>query len=107
MAAVQAQFGASTGVFVPSLDVVYLFHYTNRVTNYEPIGDWRARINGMEHGIPHVHVQFRDGSRVVLAIETGALLAGRVRPVQRLAAVRAWIADRRNELLAEYRRLNP
>lgn len=61
----------------------------------------------MEHGLPHIHVQFRDGSRVVLAIATGAILAGRVRPVQRLAAVRTWIAERRNDLLAEYRRLNP
>lgn len=61
----------------------------------------------MEHGVPHVHVQFRDGSRLVLAIETGVLLAGRVRPIQRLAAVRSWVEERRSVLLAEYRRLNP
>ena len=47
------------------------------MTNYEIVGDWRIRINGMEHGVPHVHVIFRDGSRVSVAIETGEVLAVR------------------------------
>ncbi|OCX70734.1 MULTISPECIES: hypothetical protein [Acidithiobacillus] len=43
------------------------------MTNYSVGDDWRIRINGREqHPLPHVHVQFRDGSRVSLAIETGA-----------------------------------
>ncbi|WMT47118.1 DUF4160 domain-containing protein [Acidithiobacillus caldus] len=66
------------------------------------------RINGREpHALPHVHVQFRDGSRVSLAIETGQLLSGFVTPHKRLVPVHAWVEARRETLLAEYRRLNP
>lgn len=77
------------------------------MTNYEVVGDWRIRINGMEHGVPHVHVIFRDGSRVSVAIETGEVLAGEVQPVKRLAAALADIGPNRAKYLREYRRLNP
>lgn len=77
------------------------------MTNYEVVGDWRIRINGMEHGVPHVHVIFRDGSRVSVAIETGEVLAGEVQPVKRLAAALADIGSNRAKYLREYRRLNP
>ncbi|CAK0749769.1 hypothetical protein CCP3SC15_1630001 [Gammaproteobacteria bacterium] len=77
-----------------------------RMTNYDPINDWRVRINGMEHGIPHVHVKFRDGSRVVLAIDDGKVLAGGVTPISRLKPIRAWIVKNKNELLNEYHKLN-
>ena len=78
------------------------------MTTYPAVDDWRVRINGREpHPLPHVHVQFRDGSRVSLAIETGALLSEYVTPRKRLVPVRAWIAAHREVLLAEYRRLNP
>ena len=82
--------------------------YPKSMTTYPSVDDWRIRINGREpHPLPHVHVQFLDGSRVFLAIETGELLSGFVTPRKRLAPVRAWIAARRDTLLAEYRRLNP
>jgi len=82
--------------------------YHELMTTYPPVDDWRVRINGREpHPVPHVHVQFRDGSRVSLAIETGQLLSGVVTPRKRLVPVRAWIAARREILLAEYLRLNP
>lgn len=61
--------------------------------NYDIVGDWRIRINGMEHGVPHVHVIFRDGSRVSVAIETGEVLAD--------------IRANKAKYLDEYRRLNP
>ncbi|MGC9216527.1 DUF4160 domain-containing protein [Acidithiobacillus sp.] len=82
--------------------------YPEPMTTYPPVDDWRVRINGREpHPLPHVHVQFRDESRVSLAIETGELLPGFGAPRKRLVPVRAWIAARRETLLAEYRRLNP
>jgi len=82
--------------------------YSRSVTTYPPVDDWRVRINGREpHPLPHVHVQFRDGSRVSLAIETGQLLSGFVTPRKRLVPVRAGIEACRDTLLAEYRRLNP
>jgi len=78
------------------------------VTNYEPKGDWRIRINGNEtHPVPHVHVVFRDGSRVSVAITTREVLAGEIRPVKRLLLALANIAENEAAYLAEYRRLNP
>lgn len=70
--------------------------------------DWIIRVNADEpHPLPHVHVGFRDGSRVSLCIATGSVLAGHVKPPTRLVPAKDWIAAHRNELLAEYQRLNP
>ncbi|MHB9101560.1 MAG: DUF4160 domain-containing protein [Sulfuricella sp.] len=77
------------------------------MTNYEPISDWRIRINGNEHGVPHVHVLFKDGSRVSVAIETRAVLSGNVTPAKRLLPARADIEANEQKDLDEYRRLNP
>lgn len=77
------------------------------MTTYPPHNDWRIRINGNEHGVPHVHVEFRDGSRVSVAIETGTVLAGRVSPARRLYAAVADIRANAATYLEEYRRLNP
>lgn len=77
------------------------------MTTYPSTNDWRIRINGMEHGVPHVHVEFRDGSRVAVDIATGAVLAGSVTPSKRLAPALANIALNAEKYLAEYERLNP
>ena len=77
------------------------------MTNYDTIGDWRIRINGNEHGVPHVHVAFKDGSRVSVAIETCEILAGGVSPAKRLTDVFIDIAVNKAKYLSEYRRLNP
>ncbi len=69
--------------------------------------DWKIRINcGEEHPVPHAHIIFRDGSRVSVALDTLEILAGVVRPRNRMAPAVAWIQAHREELLAEYRRLN-
>lgn len=77
------------------------------MTNFKPINDWYIRINGNEHGVPHVHVLFRDGSKVSIAIESRAVLAGSVKPVKRLNEVIEHIEKNAALYLAEYRRLNP
>lgn len=77
------------------------------MTTYPPISDWRIKINGMEHSVPHVHVEFRDGSRVVVAIETCEILAGNVTPAKRIAPALADIAAHAEMYLCEFRRLNP
>ncbi|MBF0502430.1 MAG: DUF4160 domain-containing protein [Candidatus Riflebacteria bacterium] len=70
--------------------------------------DWRIRVNGNEiHPLPHVHVEFRDGSRVSVAIETREILVGSVLPAKRLLQSIDWIAAHVDDCLAEYRRLNP
>lgn len=77
------------------------------MTTYAPINDWRIRINGNEHGVPHVHIEFRDGSRVSIAIATGGILAGQVSPICRLADALTNIRVNETQYLHEYRRLNP
>ena len=77
------------------------------MTNYPPTNDWRIKINGMEHGIPQVHVEFRDGSRVAVAIETGSVMAGTVVPAKRLNPALADITANVQRYLTEYHRLNP
>ena len=70
--------------------------------------DWAIRVNGDEpHPLPHVHVGFRDGSRVSVCIETVRVLVGSIRPPARLAPALEWIAAHQEVLFAEYRRLNP
>jgi hypothetical protein len=69
--------------------------------------DWKIRINGgEEHPVPHAHILFRDGSRVSVALDTLEILAGTVRPQNRLIPAAKWIEAHREELLTEYRRLN-
>ncbi|HBG04754.1 MAG TPA: hypothetical protein DDY22_04185 [Geobacter sp.] len=69
--------------------------------------DWKIRINGGEgHPVPHAHILFRDGSRVSVALDSLEILAGAVRPKKRIAQAVAWIIAHREELLAEYWRLN-
>lgn len=77
------------------------------MTNYRPINDWYIRINGNEHGVEHVHVLFRDGSKVSIALETLEVLAGTVVPAKRLKPVLEHIGSHAAQYLAEYRRLNP
>ncbi|MBF0219882.1 MAG: DUF4160 domain-containing protein [Gammaproteobacteria bacterium] len=77
------------------------------MTSYPPINDWRIKINGMEHGIPHVHVEFRDGSRISVTIETCEILIGSVTPAKRLNPALSDIAQNSDKYLIEYRRLNP
>jgi hypothetical protein len=77
------------------------------MTKMHSHGDWRIRINGGEsHPLPHAHVEFRDGMRVSVAIESLAVLTGAVRPPKRLDAPLAWVAAHKEELIAEYWRLN-
>lgn len=77
------------------------------MTTYPARNDWRIRINGNEHGLPHVHVEFRDGSRVSVSIEAGRVLAGGVTPAKRLNPALEDIRENAAKYLAEYRRLNP
>ena len=55
----------------------------------------------------HVHIEVRDGHRVVVAIESREILAGSVTPARRIRPALADIAAHAETYLAEYRRLNP
>ena len=55
-----------------------------------------------EHPPAHVHV-FYAGQEALIAIETGAIIAGDL-PPSALRIVRPWIAERRLELMANWER---
>ncbi|MCC6778300.1 MAG: DUF4160 domain-containing protein [Hyphomicrobiales bacterium] len=57
-----------------------------------------------DHRPPHVHVEFRDGSRCTVEIET-LVVNGQVRPPGRLRLPLAWIAANRVPLLAAWQEL--
>ena len=85
----------------------YRNYFTTIMTTSQGEGDWKVRINGgEEHAVPHAHVLFRDGSRVSIALDSFRILAGSVRPRRRLLPPLAWIMSHREELIAEYRRIN-
>lgn len=77
------------------------------MTIMERFEGWRIRVNGNEHGVPHVHVEFRDGYRCSVALQSQQILAGEVRPEKRLNAALEWIEQHADVLQQEYRRLNP
>jgi len=61
----------------------------------------RIAIYPRDHRPPHVHVEFRDGSRCTVEIET-LLVTGVVRPSGRLKQPLEWIAANRTRLLAKW-----
>ncbi|MBT6878106.1 MAG: DUF4160 domain-containing protein [Gammaproteobacteria bacterium] len=64
------------------------------------------RVCSGDHGLPHVHVEFRDGCRCSVAIETLELLVGAVQPKKRLKPILEWIREHESELLKQYRSMN-
>ena len=66
--------------------------------------DCRIAIYPRDHRPPHVHVEFRDGSRCTVEIET-LLVTGTVRPSGRLKQPLMWIAANRAWLLAKWKEI--
>jgi Domain of unknown function (DUF4160) len=62
----------------------------------------RIVIYPRDHRPAHVHVEFRDGDRCKVEIET-LLVTGAVRPGSKLAKPLGWIAANRQTLLAKWR----
>jgi hypothetical protein len=64
----------------------------------------RIAIYPRDHRPPHVHVEFRDGSRCTVEIET-LLVTGAVRPSGRLKQPLTWIAANWARLLAKWKEI--
>ncbi|MHB1271868.1 MAG: DUF4160 domain-containing protein [Rhodanobacter sp.] len=58
-----------------------------------------------DHRPPHVHVEFRDGSRCTVGIESLTVSSGTIRPAARLASAMAWIAANKVMLLAKWKEI--
>jgi hypothetical protein len=64
----------------------------------------RIVIYPRDHRPPHVHVEFRDGDRCKVEIET-LLVTGTVHPSGRLRKPLAWIESNRGWLLAKWKEI--
>lgn len=62
----------------------------------------RLAIYPNEHGVPHFHLEFMDGDRCSVAIETLEILAGVATPIRKTAEAMRWAADNRPLLLAKW-----
>jgi hypothetical protein len=65
----------------------------------------RLAIYPREHGIPHFHLNFSDGDRCTIAIESEEILAGEVRPGRKLEEPLAWARDNRELLLQKWKEI--
>jgi hypothetical protein len=57
-----------------------------------------------DHRPAHVHVEFRDGSRCTVEIDS-LNVSGSIRPAARLAPAMAWIAANKATLLAKWKEI--
>lgn len=64
----------------------------------------RIVIYPRDHRPPHVHVEFRDGDRCTVEIETLSV-TGTVRPSGKLKKPLAWIGSNRDWLLAKWKEI--
>lgn len=58
-----------------------------------------------EHGVPHFHVEFLDGDRCGVAIETLDILSGTVRPMSKLDEPLDWAAENRALLMKKWKEI--
>lgn len=65
----------------------------------------RLSIYSREHGIAHFHLEFSNGDRCAIAIETGEVIVGEIKPSRRLKEVLAWAHDNREFLLQQWKEI--
>lgn len=75
-----------------------------RVPEITRFSNCRIAIYPRDHRPPHVHVEFRDGDRCTVEIETLEVV-GVVRPTAKLAVALEWIGNNRAELLAKWKEI--
>ena len=66
--------------------------------------DCHVAIYPRDHRPPHVHVEFRDGSRFTVEIES-LKVSGTIRPAARLASAMAWIEANQAMLQAKWKEI--
>lgn len=62
----------------------------------------RLTIYPSEHGAPHFHLEFSDGDRCSIAIETLEILVGTVTPAKKASEALKWAAANKALLLAKW-----
>lgn len=74
------------------------------VPSLKQFSDCRIAIYPRDHWPAHVHVEFRDGDRCTVEIET-LVVSGSVRPSGRLKTALGWIAANQDMLLAKWKEI--
>ena len=64
----------------------------------------RIAIYPRDHRPPHVHVEFRDGQRCTVEIET-LRVVGTVRPAARMKRPLEWIGANRDQLMTKWKEI--
>ena len=62
----------------------------------------RLTIYPNEHGPPHFHLEFTDGDRCSIGIESLEVLVGTVTPAKKMAEAIKWAAENQAFLLAKW-----
>jgi hypothetical protein len=62
----------------------------------------RLTIYPNEHGTPHFHLEFTDGDRCSIAIESFEILVGTVTPAKKTAEPMKWATANQTFLLAKW-----
>jgi len=65
----------------------------------------RLTIYPNEHGTPHFHLEFTDGDRCSVAIETLEILAGKLSQEKKAAEALSWAGNNRDLLLAKWKEI--
>lgn len=55
--------------------------------------------------MPHFHLEFTDGTRCAVAIETGEVITGEITPSRRLKEALVWARENRKLLLQKWQEI--
>lgn len=87
------------------LDIVQWLHYNKPMPVIKRFGNCTIKMYADEHPPAHFHIEFSDGLRCAVAIETLEIIAGAVNPFRRLQEPLAWAAANRELLRLKWREL--
>ena len=88
-----------------TLDVVKLLHYNEPMPVIKRFGNCAIKMYADEHPPAHFHVEFSDGMRCAIDIDTLTLIAGVIHPMRRLDEPLTWAAANRDLLRLKWKEL--
>ena len=84
---------------------MHLLHYIVFMPTIKYFSNCRIAIYPREHGIPHFHIEFIDGGRVSVAIDSFEVISGAVRPLAKLREPMAWARDNQGLLRSKWQEI--
>jgi hypothetical protein len=87
------------------LDVVKSLHYNSLMPVIKRFGNCTIKMYADEHPPAHFHVEFSDGLRCAVEIDSLEIIAGVVSPPRRLKEPLTWAAANRELLRLKWKEL--